>query len=166
MTAPPTTTHRFLLTRTIDADNPKTLLFIGVNPSTADQETDDATIRRMVAFARDLGCGVLLVANLFAQRATDVKHVHAPTDDVRNLEDLHLVLCALAADVVVCGWGPPGKLAAGLRLRWIEVVDMLQALDVPMNALHITKDGHPGHPLYLPADVKLRPWPEASHAES
>lgn len=48
-----------------------TCTFIMLNPSTADADQDDPTIRRCVGFAKALGCGALEVVNLYAYRATN-----------------------------------------------------------------------------------------------
>ena len=48
-----------------------------LNPSTADAEEDDPTIRRCVGFAKRDGFAALEVVNLFAFRATDPKAMWA-----------------------------------------------------------------------------------------
>ena len=63
-------TYRYVLWRELDAANPRYALFIGLNPSTADEVADDPTIRRCKDFARRWGYGAVCVANLFAYRAT------------------------------------------------------------------------------------------------
>ena len=62
--------YRYELSRIWDAALPP-VLFVGMNPSTADEEQDDPTIRRCIRFARDWGYGGLLMGNLYALRATD-----------------------------------------------------------------------------------------------
>jgi len=59
--------YRYALRRVWDPRNPS-VLFIGLNPSTADHQQDDPTIRRCIRFARDWGFGELIAANLFAFR--------------------------------------------------------------------------------------------------
>jgi len=56
--------YRYALRRVWDDGKPA-VLFVGLNPSTADAHRDDATIRRCTRFARDWGFGQLLVGNLF-----------------------------------------------------------------------------------------------------
>ena len=62
-------TYRYSLTR--EWGSGLAVLFIGLNPSTADETLDDRTIRRCIAFARDWGYARLHMANLFAFRATE-----------------------------------------------------------------------------------------------
>lgn len=124
-------------------------MFIGLNPSTADEVEDDPTIRRCIAFARDWGYDALCMANLFAFRATDpavmVAH-HAP---VGLDNDRHLVELAANAGMVIAAWGTNGTHFA----RDVAVKAMLPNL----HYLHLTQAGHPGHPLYLPANLKPVP---------
>ncbi|WP_368188730.1 DUF1643 domain-containing protein [Aeromonas sp. R7-3] len=66
----PCRTYRYALSRVWATDKPYAL-FIGLNPSTADETLDDPTIRRCIDFAKRRGYGGLVMANLFAYRATD-----------------------------------------------------------------------------------------------
>lgn len=61
--------YRYILSRTWDETKP-TVLFIGLNPSTADEKTDDPTIRKCINYAKCWGYGKILMANLFAFRST------------------------------------------------------------------------------------------------
>ena len=61
--------YRYILSRTWDETKP-TVLFIGLNPSTADEKTDDPTIRKCINYAKCWGYGKILMANLFAFRNT------------------------------------------------------------------------------------------------
>ena len=72
--------YRYVLSRTWN-DKKKTILFIGLNPSTADEKIDDPTIRRCINYAQNWGYGSLLMVNLFAYRATiptELKNVKNP----------------------------------------------------------------------------------------
>jgi hypothetical protein len=82
-----------------------------LNPSTADASQDDPTIRRCIGFARQWGCGRLVVLNLFAFRATDPADLKRAADPVgpenRAWFDRTLV-DDLVGGPVVCGWGVHG----------------------------------------------------------
>jgi hypothetical protein len=124
-------------------------MFIGLNPSTADEVNDDPTIRRCIAFAKYWGYGALCMANLFAFRATEPVDMFAAVDPVGPENDSYLMKLAQDAGVVVAAWGTNGTHMARDRV----VRDLLPNL----HCLRKTQAGHPGHPLYLPGD--LRPVP-------
>jgi hypothetical protein len=121
-------------------------MFIGLNPSTADETEDDPTIRRCIAFARDWGYGALCMANLFAYRATEPADMLAQDDPIGPDNDEYLRRLAGESGVVVAAWGTHGV----HRGRDAAVFAMIPTL----HYLKLTKDGHPGHPLYLPANLR------------
>lgn len=57
--------YRYVLSRNWDETKP-TVLFIGLNPSIADESEDDPTIRRCINFAKDWGYGGILMTNLLS----------------------------------------------------------------------------------------------------
>jgi hypothetical protein len=60
--------YRYVLWREWDESNSRYAMFVGLNPSTADETNDDPTIGRCVSFAKDASCGALCMTNLFAFR--------------------------------------------------------------------------------------------------
>lgn len=139
---------------------PRTVLFIGLNPSTADETADDPTIRRCVGFAKRWGFGRLVVCNLFAYRATDPKELRRLTSAIEAIgleNDRHIEDEACEADLVVAAWGSNGD----LHRRGEEVLDHLFWLDVPLAVLGWTKGDppQPRHPLYLRGDTEPVPVP-------
>lgn len=125
-------------------------MFVGLNPSTADETTDDPTIRRCVAYAKAWGYGALCMTNLFAFRATDPKDMLSARDPVGPENDATLIDLSGGAGVVVAAWGTYGThLGRGQMVR-----NMLPGL----HCLKLTKDGHPGHPLYLRKDLVPVLW--------
>lgn len=117
-------------------------MFIGLNPSTADETKDDPTIRRCRNFAKAWGYDALCMTNLFGYRATDpneMKDQIGPLgkDNLPTIERL-----AKEAGVVIAAWG-----VHGTHLDQDKVV---RALLTDLQCLGKTKDGHPRHPLYLP----------------
>jgi hypothetical protein len=125
-------------------------VFIGLNPSTADETQDDPTIRRCIGFARAWGFDALCMVNLFAYRATDPTDMKKAEDPVGDINDATLRDVAKEAGVVVAAWGAHGT----YRGRDAQVRAMLLGL----HYLRLTKDGHPGHPLYLPASLRPVAW--------
>ncbi len=128
--------------------------FVGLNPSTADAFADDPTIRRCVGFARAWGFDSLVMLNLFAWRATQPADMQAADDPVGPQNNYFLAAHAHMVDLVVAAWGAGGS----FRGRDAEVRPMLPRL----HYLRLTKDGHPGHPLYLPATLRPVEWHAAS----
>ncbi len=121
-------------------------MFIGLNPSTADETNDDPTIRRCIAFARDWGYSALCMTNLFAYRATDPAKMLVQADPVGPDNDKTLLQLAGGSEIVVAAWGIHGD----HRGRADEVRRMLPRL----HYLGLTKDGYPKHPLYLPKTLR------------
>jgi hypothetical protein len=150
---------RYLLTREWGTGG-EVATFVMLNPSTADAEKDDPTIRKCVAFSRLWGCGKLQVVNLFAFRATNPKDMMNAEDPV-GPENSRYVKQAVggAGGPVVCAWGVHGRhLDQDLAmLRW------LAEAGVEPLALAVTKGGHPKHPLYVPSDAPLRPFSSRNH---
>jgi len=123
--------------------------FIGLNPSTADEATDDNTVRRCVRFARDWGLGDMCMLNLFAFRATDPREMQAEAEPVGPDNDEWILRTAKGAQVVVAAWGFNGT----YQERDQRVTRMLLDEGVRLYCLGRTKDGDPRHPLYVRADT-------------
>ena len=138
--------YRYALSRTWNGKK-KTILFIGLNPSTADEKIDDPTIRRCINYAQNWGYGSLLMINLFAYRATmptELKNVKNP---IGNDNDLHIIELLKKVDLVVAAWGNEGS-----HLNRDKEVKKL----IPnLKCLKINKSGQPAHPLYQKKDLKL-----------
>lgn len=148
--------YRYELWRRWDESKPYAM-FIGLNPSTADEVVDDPTVRRCIRFARDWGYGALCMANLFAYRATRPADLLAQDDPVGPENDAYLQRLAAEAGVVIAAWGVHGTHGG----RHNAVRAMLPRL----HYLRLTKNGLPGHPLYLPASLRPVEWVLAEHPE-
>jgi hypothetical protein len=158
--------YRYALGRVWDEALP-VLVYIMLNPSTADALEPDHTITKCVGFARRWGFGGILVLNLWALRSTDPKGLkHAllyAIDPVGPENNEYLSYFARAArdtdsDVIVA-WG----LNAAGTVRRDIVVELLAREGVDLWAIAETKDGEPGHPLMLPYASKPIPWMPAHH---
>lgn len=138
--------YRYSLWRRWGGDCHDYAMFIGLNPSTADEIEDDPTIRRCMQFAMDWGYSGLCMTNLFAYRATDPKVMKIAVDPVGVENDQWLSECAVNAGIVIAAWGTEGR-----HMNRDSAVKML----IPdLHYLKITKNGHPGHPLYLPKTLR------------
>lgn len=145
--------YRYSLRREIGGPG-RLALFIMLNPSTADEQRDDPTIRRCIGFATRWGASVLYIANLFALRATDPRVMCRHPEPVGPGNDtaifLLATLCAENNGTIVCAWGARGAhMARGHNLT--------QRLRQSFGLWHLglTKHGEPRHPLYLSADTHL-----------
>ena len=143
----PCSTFRYSLSRVWDNSLPQ-VLFVGLNPSTADDQVDDPTVRRCVGFARDWGYGGVVLVNLFAFRTTQPANL-LKADDPIGPENDHWISAELnLAERVVAAWGNHGHLLD----RDKQVLDLLEQ----PYCLGTTKTGCPRHPLYLASSTRLR----------
>src|SRR5262245_7784176 len=148
--------YRYVLTRQVGPGS-LAATFVMLNPSTADAMNDDPTIRRCIGYARQWGCGRLVVLNLFAFRATDPAHLKQADDPVgpKNREWLKRTLLAPHGGPVVCAWGVHGSFMDQDR----TVTGWIDSWGIRPFALGRTRGGHPKHPLYLPKAARLIPYP-------
>ncbi|WP_225913985.1 DUF1643 domain-containing protein [Leptolyngbya ohadii] len=134
--------YRYLLWRTWNADAPR-LTFVMLNPSTADADCNDPTIRRCIQFAQTWGYGSLKVVNLFGFKATHPKILQQASDPIGTENDRHLLTAVQSSDRIVIAWGNWGTLANRDRM----VMDLIR--DYGVYCLGVNRSGQPKHPLYL-----------------
>jgi len=146
-------TYRYALWRSWNQGAP-VVMFIGLNPSTADEYVDDPTVRRCIGYARTWRYGSLVMANLFAYRSTSPSDLYTAEDPVGPDNDRWLEDLAMYADLVVAAWGNHGQ----LNHRWKVVASNLKNL----YCLGMTKQRQPCHPLYLQKNLTPQRW----HLES
>jgi hypothetical protein len=140
--------YRYVLEREWDADLPKPL-FIGLNPSTADELKLDPTMRRLRASSKRWGFGGFIMCNLFAFRSTDPLALRLTRDPVGPDNDRWIRESAARARLIVPCWGTHGS----YMHRDMGVRRLLSRYE--LRCFGTTKHGHPKHPLYLPDDTKL-----------
>lgn len=129
------------------------MLFVMLNPSTADATEDDPTIRRCIGFAKREGMPAIEVVNLFAYRATDPADLAKAADPVGPENTRHILEAAIAAGRVVAAWGK--SVPSRLRARPAQILALLSNR---ASVYAIGKAGEPPaarHPLYLRADAPL-----------
>ena len=141
---------RYLLTREFHGDS--TCLFIMLNPSTADAEQDDPTIRRCISFAKREGFGRLEVVNLYAFRSPSPSILFAAPDRVGPANDHEIEAALTRADSVVVAWGNHAE-----QERVAKVTGLIERFGKVSNCFGLTKLGEPKHPLYLPTNSALVP---------
>jgi hypothetical protein len=140
--------YRYWLSRQLSGGE-RTIVFVGLNPSTADATQDDPTIRRCVGFARSWGFDWLLMGNLYAYRSTDPAALQRVSQPVgpRNRDVLQGLIHR--SELVVAAWGKQ-KLTQDARTIATWVLALPEARCLGRN-----QDGSPKHPLYLPATTAL-----------
>jgi hypothetical protein len=137
-----------------EVGEPLTCLFVMLNPSTADGDVDDPTIRRCVAFTKAWGYDRMEVVNLFAYRATcpaDMLALPESADPVGWQNQKHVTDASSDAGKIVCAWGAHGSHAAQDE----TVLGWLNHPPRKLWCLGKTRAGHPKHPLYIRQDQPL-----------
>jgi hypothetical protein len=142
----------------------KAMAFVMLNPSTADAERDDPTIRRCMGFARREGYGGIEVINLYAMRSTsptallEAIRYGQEIEGIENIRHWTQVLMDRRVGPAVVAWGASGPFLGHKRfpsMAWDHWKQQSRWW-----ALGTTKSGEPRHPLYLPNDAPLVPWRE------
>lgn len=147
--------YRYRLWRHWGEPGDARLGFIMLNPSTADENFDDPTIRRCMGFARRQRLAGIDVVNLYAYRTVDPSHllaVHKQGIDVSGgpLADEAIWMVAFRSDSMVCAWGGSGR---HLPTRAEYLLEGLRRRNLcKLVCLGRTKGGAPRHPLYVPAN--------------
>ncbi|WP_263353334.1 DUF1643 domain-containing protein [Acidicapsa acidisoli] len=148
--------YRYRLKRTWDDSKPH-VMFVMMNPSTADPLIDDPTVAKCGRFARAWGYGGIYVGNTFAYRATDQKRLLEISDPIGPDNDKHLIEMAQSAAVVVFAYGKPKH--APLRTRGPALAKLLiERAGVTPHTLRLSMEGTPWHPLYLKETLKPVVW--------
>jgi hypothetical protein len=142
--------YRYALRRVWDASL-SSVLFVMMNPSTADPYVDDPTVAKCQRYARFWGFGALWVGNTFAYRATDQKKLLQVADPVGPRNDEWLLKMASQTEMIVLACGKPHK---NLCQRGKDVVALLRSAKHDLYVLKLCQDGTPSHPLYLRGTLK------------
>lgn len=145
--------YRYFLTREWDEAKER-CVFVMLNPSTADAERDDQTIRKCVKYAQKWGYGSLKVVNLFAYRATNKREIRKVSDPIGEENDHHLLDAAKESKMIICAWGNDGDYLQ----RSLKVKQSLKDAGHNLYCLRISKKGEPYHPLYQSSDIQPKIW--------
>lgn len=129
------------------------LVFVMLNPSTADKDRNDQTVERCERRARALGFGGVAVYNAFAYRSTDPAELPKVSDPIGRDNDDHLstIRATYPGCTIVVGWGNHAEL--GLRAYAV-----LALLGEPIQCLGVNANNSPKHPLYVPYRQPLVPY--------
>lgn len=146
----PDRVYRYSLRHVWDEISPRRrIMWVGLNPSVADENQLDPTLRRIRAFSQAWGYTEFVMTNLFAFRATDTRDMKAAADPIGERNDAMLAAAALSSSCVVACWGVHGN---HLERDWAVV----KLLGGNLACLGRTKDGAPRHPLYVHSNTRLQ----------
>ncbi|KKK47386.1 hypothetical protein LCGC14_3155750 [marine sediment metagenome] len=140
--------HRLYLWRRWKKSGPW-VMFIGLNPSTADESLNDPTIRRCISFAWKWGYSGMFMCNAYTLVSTNPKKLNAEAP-IARAASLAMRVIRRRCEEAVAGWGNQIVLVRG----WEDRVDRLKRDLEPLHCLGVTKSGHPRHPLYLPYNAQ------------
>ena len=154
-------TYRYALWRTWDEGEGR-VMFVGLNPSTADETQNDNTIIRCINFAKSWGFGGIYMLNLFAFRSKIPKLLSTSGDPIGPENDQCLEMYAGRASRLICAWGARVNTVKFIRERAQQVHALLERSIGPnthreaisLECLQLTPSGAPQHPLFVPGDVK------------
>lgn len=139
--------HRYALWRTWDKSK-EIAMFIGLNPSTADEVKNDPTVSRCINYAKQWGFGGMIMSNIFAYRATDPKVMKNAEDPVGPENDQWLLKSAKEVSLIMAVWGNHGEFLG----RGKAVLSLFDGIE--LHCLTMNKTGHPKHPLYCSGSLK------------
>jgi hypothetical protein len=130
--------------------NARLVLWIMLNPSTADHRDLDPTLRRCMSFSKAWGYDGMTICNLFALRATDPRELLTATDRVGPRNNEAILRAAMEAERIVVAWG-----AHSTAVQRANAVVKALTLFGPLYCLGTTKSGAPKHPLYVKGGTEL-----------
>lgn len=141
--------YRYLLSRQWGNDVNNFVNFVLLNPSTADENNDDPTLRSCIRIAQNLGFDGLYITNLFAFRTKSPEILKRSKDPVGPENEKYLKECFQKAKLVILAWGNHGCFL-GRDKEVLKIVDKL----IEPYCLAVTKLGSPKHPLYVRSSVR------------
>ena len=146
------------------------LICIGINPSTAQPDNLDNTLKSVERIALHNGFDSFIMFNVYAQRATNpdtMEKVFNPQLHRENLEAFRYVLSISERPAVWAAWGAIIEKRSYLTDCVRDMVSLGQEYDASWYcAGAITKKGHPHHPLYLKKDELLKPFPVSTYLDT
>lgn len=149
--------HRFALWRIWDPSKPL-IMFIGLNPSTANETSDDNTIRRVKSMAEGWGYGGVYMCNCFPYISTNPKLLDCQSELPTN--DSYLIQIGEKCEEIVFAWGNFEEVTKHGRDKH------MLTLFPHAKCLVKNKSGSPKHPLYVKGDTKLIPFDDTSYLAS
>ena len=138
--------YRYLLWQDFMNNPFRVVVFLMLNPSTADEMKNDPTVERCERFAKKWGFGGYEIINLFAWRDTDPSLMKGAWQPIGPENDYYIKKSCQGATMVICAWGNHGCHCD----RSKNVLKILKDSGIVLHALKMNGTGEPAHPLYLP----------------
>jgi len=149
-------------------ENP--LICIGINPSTAQPDALDNTLKSVERIALGNGFDSFIMFNVYAQRATDPDSMEKVCTSMRHQENLKAFRYILSISKKPAVWAAWGAIIEKRDYLADCVRDMVAVGQEFAASWYcagaITKKGHPHHPLYLRKDEKIKPFDVAGYLSS
>lgn len=140
---------RHVLWRNWNLDLPK-VMFIGLNPSTANETNDDQTIKRCIAFAKSWGFGGMIMMNLYSHVSTNPDDLITSGENLEQTNEWLLERASKCEKVVF---------ACGAFKKHKQRLEQVLELFPERYCIDISKDGFPKHPCRLNGSLKLKKYP-------
>lgn len=132
-----------------------TIVYCGVNGSTATADAEDQTTKKWRGFTLRNGGARYIAINPFGYRATDVRVLASVADPVGPLNEQYVSQALAEADLIVPCWGNRAKVPERLRHHFSAMLKKMRATGKPMKCFGLTSSGDPMHPLMLGYDTPL-----------
>lgn len=142
--------YRYLLRRTWDHDKQRALIIM-LNPSTADAQIDDATIRSCIRLTKGLGYGSFEVVNIFGFRATDPRDLELAEEPIGPMNERIVAAAIMRCDTIICAWGAHRMAERNSNY----LLGRIRAYRPAAYCFGKTKNGSPKHPLYVKSGTEL-----------
>lgn len=152
--------YRYRLQRDLGLTFPGALVFayFGVNPSFADEQIDDPTVKKLRGFTTRNNGYRFIVGNVFAYRATDVRELANDPLDEDETNWSHILQIIGEADVLVPCWGNHSKVPSQKAGYFGRVLQAMLDSGKPILHFGTTQSGAPKHPVRLGYNTPLLPW--------
>lgn len=154
---------------TLGTKGNNTLIIIGINPSTANKETSDKTILRVMGHVQRFGYDSFVMINIYPLRATNFHNLPKEFDKKLHEQNLAEIKKALRhASAILCAWGTHIYDREYFRTCYNDILRIISKTTLPTYCLGLTKHGHPLHPLLreIPTPEKLSPFDMKDYIES
>ncbi len=141
--------YRYQLSRNADMFGHLVFAYFGINPSTADEQEDDSTVKKWMGFTQLNNGKQFIVGNVFAYRATNIGELATASDPIGPDNDKHISSIIQEADILVPCWGSRKKVPDKLHKHLDQLMERLKDSGKPIKVFGWTKSRDSLHPLML-----------------